>query len=85
MIIVIHKIVFWNGIYNGHDSQWTVYRMAKSHSPFVSTANRDVENMVRIFTSCEKEGMKGSNKHARRYTSPAEVLITTLQEGLSSL
>lgn len=41
--------------------------------------------VARIFTSSEKEGMKGSNKHARRYTSPAEVLITMLQEGLSAL
>jgi hypothetical protein len=36
-------------------------------------------------TSREKDGIKGSSKHASRYTSPAEVLITREQEGWSSL
>ena len=36
-------------------------------------------------TSREKDGMKGSNNCARRYTKPAAVLMTIAQEGLSSL
>ncbi|CAL5343577.1 unnamed protein product [Camellia sinensis] len=30
-----------------------------------------------VNTSMEKDGTKGSNRHARRYTSPAEVFITS--------
>ena len=41
--------------------------------------------MVKSLTSTVKEGMKGSNIVARRFTSPAEVFITIEQEDGSFL
>lgn len=44
-----------------------------------------VDLQVNYITSTVKEGINGSNKHARRCTRPTEVLITIEQEGWSSL